>query len=406
MSRYLCVWSFLAFFVDGDVVIFVWFGRKNISIVNGVRMLVWINRGRCCQLAAVVCMLLVSSCSSSKKAVKHSAAWAAQSMQINGNNDDWPSPYPYVDNRYAKLQYAIANDSGVLYVTVKASDAITRKKMQKSGVTLCIATDNRKNKSLSIAVSTQDTAEQVPEVPKEGGAEGGAAEMAEHSAVQRGEEPHGPGGRLHDREGKGGRHEMVAGERPERGEGSRPAMPGSGAKIVVRGTEGYDGTYASGRNKAGIMAATSVNDYGEVVWEIAVPTKVFCKAGTCLGKKIKIGFIEQALSQSDFSMLLSEGRGKPQAAKTVEMNGGEGNKEGGHGGHRGGEGGGMGGSGMTMNGGVPGVGIGGGAGRQGSMHEEEPEDASNPNSLQSEDSQVRATSVSETWKTVRLATGK
>lgn len=70
--------------------------------------------------------------------------WQAQPIIIDGDNKDWPSPYPNYDAK-AKVAYATSNDAQNLYITVETGDEMTQVKMLKQGMAVSIDTGGKKD---------------------------------------------------------------------------------------------------------------------------------------------------------------------------------------------------------------------------------------------------------------------
>src|ERR1700742_240159 len=62
-------------------------------------------------------------------------AWQVVPIKVDGNNQDWPSPYPDYDDK-AMLGYAVSNDKDNLYITVETGDPATQLKIIKEGLTV------------------------------------------------------------------------------------------------------------------------------------------------------------------------------------------------------------------------------------------------------------------------------
>jgi len=83
-------------------------------------------------------LLAGSSCRSSKQVKKKlPGLWQVTPVTIDGSNKDWPSPYPYYDDK-AQLGYAVSNDKENLYITVETGDPATQLKIMKKGLTVWI----------------------------------------------------------------------------------------------------------------------------------------------------------------------------------------------------------------------------------------------------------------------------
>ncbi len=102
--------------------------------------------------AAFLLLLAFSfvSCKSSKHSKKRlPGTWQAEPITIDGNNKDWPSPYPEYDDK-AQLGYAVSNDKNNLYITVETGDPATQLKIMRNGLTVWIDKTGEKNEQTAI----------------------------------------------------------------------------------------------------------------------------------------------------------------------------------------------------------------------------------------------------------------
>src|ERR1700751_3901141 len=101
--------------------------------------------------AMVFTLAGVVSCSSSKhsKSKRLPGVWQVQPVTIDGNNKDWPSPYPEYDDK-AMLGYAVSNDKDNLYITVETGDLATQLKILRNGLTVWIDRKGEKNELTAI----------------------------------------------------------------------------------------------------------------------------------------------------------------------------------------------------------------------------------------------------------------
>jgi hypothetical protein len=82
--------------------------------------------------------------------------------------------------------------------------------------------------------------------------------------------------------------------------------------VVVTGTEKYDGRYAFRQCPAGIAVAAATNEISELIWEIAIPFKVFTKGNEDpFRKKISIGIVEYPLTPNDFEDIMKAAQVAP-----------------------------------------------------------------------------------------------
>ena len=100
---------------------------------------------------ALLLLFFVASCGSSGKANKKRlpGIWQEQPITVDGNNADWPSPYPEYDSK-AMLGYAVSNDKDNLYITVETGDAATQLKILRGGLTVWINKTGKKGEEVAI----------------------------------------------------------------------------------------------------------------------------------------------------------------------------------------------------------------------------------------------------------------
>ena len=95
--------------------------------------------------------LVLPSCSGSKhsKTKRLPGTWQATPIVIDGDNRDWPSPYPEYDDK-AMLGFAVSNDKDNLYITVETGDPATQLKILREGLTVWIDRKAEKNEETAI----------------------------------------------------------------------------------------------------------------------------------------------------------------------------------------------------------------------------------------------------------------
>src|ERR1700733_7704901 len=109
-----------------------------------------------CRLSLAVVIIFAAgitfiSCKSSKSgsSKRLPGMWQPQPITIDGNNKDWPSPYPEYDDK-AQLGYAVSNDKNNLYITVETGDPATQLKIMRNGLTVWIDKTGEKNEQTAI----------------------------------------------------------------------------------------------------------------------------------------------------------------------------------------------------------------------------------------------------------------
>jgi len=242
----------------------------------------------CCMLLSAI-TILSNACDSSKKmTTKNKSIWVNDTLVIDGNNNDWQLPYPFTENNQTKIQYAIANNRQTLYLTIKTSDEITKKKIIKNGLTIYI--DNNGNKDQSTFITFLLLPIHPGKLPQrflslENNA-GGNFNISKDGQPTF-DPTHMPVGQ-HDLN-------MIA-------EGKAYArqndMADTGqlqiASFTVGGPQKYRGTYLSSDNSAGVAVAVAYNDYNEMVWEISVEFQTFYKKQidqNDANRTISVGFL-------------------------------------------------------------------------------------------------------------------
>lgn len=86
--------------------------------------------------------------------------WQSQPVVIDGDNRDWPSPYPNYDSK-ARVAYATSNDWKNLYITMQTGDEMTQMKILKQGMVVSIDTAGKKEGQLNISYPLQNDNETV-----------------------------------------------------------------------------------------------------------------------------------------------------------------------------------------------------------------------------------------------------
>jgi hypothetical protein len=241
------------------------------------------------------------SCKSSGQLEQDKAApsmpWQEKPIAIDGNNEDWHSPYTYSDNKI-KIEYEFSNDSENLYISLKTSDRMTELKILDAGMQVWIDCAGKKDKTTGI-VNPLENAE--PVMPGKGSAEqNGNSNNGSAQAFQK-------------------------------------LIIGAGDYSLL-GFNSCDGSYStSQKNNCDIKVKIGMNKNGELVWEAALPFRSFSNVAinkARAGQAIGIGFEINALQKFD----------KSSMAQSGGQRGGHGGMGGGRRGG-GGQGGGMGGSG-------------------------------------------------------------
>lgn len=164
--------------------------------------------------------------------------WQATPVVIDGDNKEWPSPYPSYDSK-AKIAYTTSNDSKYLYITMQTGDEMTEMKMLKNGMTVSIDTSGNKEASFSINYPLQNDNSEL-DLPM-------APDGQLDNAIQFEKQ-------LYIKVRKG--IELAN-------------------QLTLDGFNGCNGGYLVGQTTpCGIKVKARINEYKELVWEAAVPLNV------------------------------------------------------------------------------------------------------------------------------------
>jgi hypothetical protein len=260
-----------------------------------------------CYVCCIFTMLFAAACKTSKHTVKKRGLFAATPIVVDGDDKDWPSPYPNYDSK-AMISYVVSNDRNNLYLSIKASDARMRMKILRGGMVVHIDTLGGKDGQLLIRSPMPDV---LPE-----GSESERIRRQHISADADGQQ---------QRDASAWRKQMMLGA-------EQFSLSGFGA---------CDGSYANSStgNACNVQVKLGINEYNELVWEAAIPFSAW-RHRTLIardgGRPISICF---------------EIAGVKMPARTTGGQGGGGRTGGGGGGRMGGGGMGRGGGGGRMGGG-------------------------------------------------------
>ena len=194
-------------------------------------------------LKAITCLtsiLLLQACAATKgrheKTVTMPGTWQSQPVTVDGDNKEWPSPYPNYDNK-GKIAYATSNDGTYLYITMQTGDELTEMKMLKAGMTVSIDTGGKKSASFAINYPLQNDNSEL-DLPAPDGDKAGAIQF-ERQLFSR----------------------------------IRKAMETAG-QVTFDGFADCSGGFMAGQaNQCGIKVKARINEYKELVWEAAIPLK-------------------------------------------------------------------------------------------------------------------------------------
>jgi hypothetical protein len=241
-------------------------------------------------------VLVTASCSTAKHASSNNlpGVWQLQQITIDGSNKDWPAPYPFYDGK-AKIGYAYSNDKDYLYLTIETGDEMTQMKILRAGLTVYIDTTGKKSQLISIRFPLNTDNESTP--------------VQQHQGKQNADN-----------------NSDLQQSRQKSTKERINNMLNEANQMYLDGFYGCNGPILIKQdNNCGIVVRTAIDEFGDLVWEAAIPFKAV--------------YGRQELSKSDIGKAVSvcfaiKGFKKPASS------GGEG----GHG--SGGMGGGMHGGGM------------------------------------------------------------
>lgn len=219
-------------------------------------------------LAVVGCIAVLgaASCNSSK----HSSSkrlpgmWQVQPIVVDGDNKDWPSPYPDYDDK-AMLGYAVSNDKDNLYITVETGDLATQLKILREGLTVWI--DRTGNKEEQVAINYP-----IPMSAQEG----------YKPPPKDNNNPQHPGGSSADKL----RMDM---------EDKVKAALAEAKEYSLQGFKSCNLQYPIMENDScGIKVRMKIDADNELIWEAVVPFRTFYPKGQLTradrGKPIAVGF--------------------------------------------------------------------------------------------------------------------
>lgn len=200
-----------------------------------------------------------------KNALPPNSQWISSNINIDGNNNDWQLPYPFVD-KDNKVQYAFANNRNTLFITLKTSDAVSARKLERGGFTIYIDTNGKKTDSIALTAFMSKPAPDNEEDDEP------TNSMASYTDTTR--------------------------KAPRRKHSSVVNYPI--ASITLKGFKRDNN--GSIQNPAGIIIGAGVNDFNETVWEIAIPFSAFYKRqidSNDQNRKMNVCFYMAGLSEID-----------------------------------------------------------------------------------------------------------
>lgn len=190
------------------------------------------KHGVFCSLVIVGCLSCGGLKHNSGKATMQ-GTWQSTPIVVDGDSKDWPSPYPNYDAK-AMIAYATSNDAQNLYITFETGDPAIQLKILKSGASVTIDTDGKKDGQLSINYPLESENE-LPEPTK-------YSEMGKNNKLLE--------------------QKIAAGV--------------NGAnQFTLAGFGSCNGGYVVTQTApCGIKVRARIDEYNELVWEAVVPFKV------------------------------------------------------------------------------------------------------------------------------------
>lgn len=217
-------------------------------------------------------LFFITACSSSKhssSSTKLPGTWQSQPVIVDGNNSEWPSPYPSYDAN-AMIGYAVSNDSNNLYLTIETGDEMTQIKILKAGMTVWIDTGGAKSQNMGINFPLPNNSEPL-DLPKSGSHRGG------------GEEPE--------------YGENITGTIKGLSSKIRRAMEGA-QQMSIDGFSACNGGYmVKQENNCDIKVSIGMDEYKELIYEAAIPFKALYNRPITkadLGKPVSVCFAIKA----------------------------------------------------------------------------------------------------------------
>jgi hypothetical protein len=206
----------------------------------------------------IIALTVSYSCNTQKHAVAVKAGpYAGNPVVIDGDDKDWPSPYPNYDGT-AFISYAVCNDRDNLYLSIKASDQRMRMKILRGGMKVWIDTTGKKGQYMCV------------QSPMPGAIGMHSDELPRNDAEDAALSPVGVKGEWKDQ------------------------MLLTAGQFALSGFGSCDGTYTDGKpNSCGVKVKLGLNDYKELIWEAAIPFAAWHHGGLTSkdkGKPISICF--------------------------------------------------------------------------------------------------------------------
>jgi len=220
-------------------------------------------------LLPIAVSVILLSCSSSKNTSTATKAepWQETPIAIDGQNLDWPNPYPSYDDK-SKISYATSNDGENLYISMQTGDEATAMKILRAGMTLYIDPSGGRNQSVSVQYPMPGNSTDV----------GNWRPKSESNQFSKGRSEH--------------MQKLIESSRDIAFQGFKGNC--NGATAVMQ------------QNDCGIVARMDMDEYQSLIWEIKIPFKSFYKdklssedAGRSVGICFSINAIPKPAENKD-----------------------------------------------------------------------------------------------------------
>lgn len=190
----------------------------------------------------LLCGISLAACSVVKKGGSHkdfvAGTWQATAISVDGDNRDWPSPYPNYDSK-SRIAYTSSNDRKFIYITMETGDELTQIKILKAGMTVSVDTGTNRKQEFAIKYPMENTGLDT-DIPA-----AGASTKAEAMGLTR---------KMNQIIGKG---------------------IDQANQFSLDGFSGCDGGFMIAQaNPCGIKLKARIDEYKELVWEAAIPVKI------------------------------------------------------------------------------------------------------------------------------------
>jgi hypothetical protein len=198
-------------------------------------------------------------------------------VEIDGKNKEWSSPLPSFDKKTG-INYSVANDLSNLYFILRITDNSTIQQITQNGLEIWINKDGKKKKVTGVTFPLPIK----PDAGKTG---------TKPSLRRQGENP--------DMEQVSGEHVMAPkmANDLKQGMGRKGPLPNNELKLtgflIDNGQQPLNGCK--------VRAAASIDDYGCLIYELAVPFNTFYKEKLDqddIETKFYIGFVIKAADSS------------------------------------------------------------------------------------------------------------